>query len=250
MIFTDRKQDVRRKSVEHWIGFKFTVTVFADRNQFIQSPTESCQIKFLLPGSDDPVHIIIAQTLRVVRDTGEMVELNIFRLLEVLVKSNGSRGSTYPKSSVIIWSDKTRFVTDINGISFQIIPVIDKDCLSFFSLGNIFDATCKSCCPDAAMMIFVNTIYIVITQTVYIVGVMLITSQFVRHTRSRSLFGTHQSVSFGSNPDNSFRVLQNKIGSAFHRRTCERNGSISCQISYILPVRIVQADHAVFQSDP
>ena len=61
------------------------MTVFADRNQFIQSPTESCQIKFLLPGSDDPVHIIIAQTLRVVRDTGEMVELNIFRLLEVFV---------------------------------------------------------------------------------------------------------------------------------------------------------------------
>ena len=133
-----------------------------------------------------------------------MVELYIFRLFEILVKSNGACGSTYPKTSVIIRSDKTRFVTDINRISFQIIPVIDKDGLPMFSLGNIVDTACKSSRPDTTMMIFINTIYIVVTQTVHIVGVVLITGQFIRHTCGRNLFGTHQTVSFGSNPDNPF----------------------------------------------
>ena len=132
------------------------------------------------------------------------MELYIFRFFKVLVKSNGACGSTYPKASVIIRSDKTCFVTDINRISFQIIPVIDKDGLSMFSLRNIVDTACKSSRPDTTMMIFINTIYIVVTQTVHIIGVVLITGQFIRQTCGRSLFGTHQTVSFGSNPDNPF----------------------------------------------
>ena len=40
--------------------------------------------------------IIITQTLRIVRHTGEMIKLHILRFLKVLIKSNSSRSCTLP----------------------------------------------------------------------------------------------------------------------------------------------------------
>ena len=148
--------------------------------------------------------IIITQTLRIIRHTGEMIELHILRFLKVLIKSNGTRSCSYPQASVVIGSDETSFVTRIDGITFQVVPVIDKQCLSSFILRDIIDTSGKSCQPDTTIMIFIDAIYIIIAQTVHIIFTMKITGQLIRHSVGRSRLGTNKAVSFCRNPDDSF----------------------------------------------
>ena len=180
------------------------MTVLTDRYQFVESAAESSQVKFLFLGGDNPMDIIITQTLRIIRHTGEMIELHILRFLKVLIKSNGTRSCSYPQASVVIGSDETSFVTRINGITFQVIPVIDKQCLSSFILRDIIDTSGKSCQPDTTIMIFIDAIYIIIAQTVHIIFMMKITGQLIRHSVGRSRLGTNKAVSFCRNPDDSF----------------------------------------------
>ena len=194
--------------------------------------------------------IIITQTLRIVRHTGEMIKLHILRFLKVLIKSNSSRSCAYPQTSIMIGSNETRFVARINRISLQIVPVIDKQRLSCFILRNIIDTSGKSSYPDTTIMIFIDTIHIVIAQTVHIFFTMKITGQFIRHSVGRSRLGTDKSVSFCCNPDHSFRILNNKINSSQHGSTSSRNDAAFGQISLIIFVGIIHTKHTVFQTDP
>ena len=194
--------------------------------------------------------IIITQTLRIVRHTGEMIKLHILRFLKVLIKSNSSRSCTYPQESIIIGSNETRFVARINRIPFQIIPVIDKQCLSCFILRDIIDTSGKSSYPNTTIMIFIDTIHIIIAQTVHILFTMKITGQFIRHSVGRSRLGTDKSVSFCCNPDDSFRILNNKINSSQHGSTGSRNDAAFGQVSFISFIGIIHTKHAIFQTNP
>lgn len=137
----------------HRVRLKRPMSVFTDRDQFVESATKGSQIKFLIRSGDNPVHIIVTQTLCIVRHTGEVIELYIFRFLEILVKGYGTRRRSHPQTAVIVGSDKTSLVAGINRITFQMVTVIDKQNLSVLILREIIDTTGKGSRPDSPVMI-------------------------------------------------------------------------------------------------
>ena len=204
MVLTDGKQNIRRKPILHRIGLEFSMTVFVDRYQLVETAAECSQIKFLILSRDNPMHVIVAQTLRVVRHTGEMMELHLFRFFKVLVESDSPRSSSHPQATVIVGSNKASLIARVDRITFQIITMIDKQSLPVLVLRDIIDTSAKSSYPNTPVMVFVHTIHVIITQTVHIILLMTIAGQPVGHTVRRGGLGTDQSVTFRRNPDDTF----------------------------------------------
>ena len=226
------------------------MSVFTDRDQFVESATKGSQIKFLIRSGDNPVHIIVTQTLCIVRHTGEGIELYIFRFLEILVKGYGTRRRSHPQTAVIVGSDKTSLVAGINRITFQMVTVIDKQNLSVLILREIIDTTGKGSRPDSPVMIFVHTIHIVIAQAIHIILLVKITGQLVRHSRRRGCLGTDQPVTFCRNPDHSFRILNDKIGCSLHGSADSGNYAVFRQISLISSIGVIYTKYTVLHTDP
>ena len=59
MVLADGKQNIRRKPILHRIGLEFSMTVFVDRYQLVETAAECSQIKFLILSRDNPMHVII-----------------------------------------------------------------------------------------------------------------------------------------------------------------------------------------------
>ena len=167
-----------------------------------------------------------------------MMKLHIFGILEVGIYHQCTNGSPYPDMSFMVSCNKTGFVAIVNGISFQIITVVHKNFLSTLVTCHIVYSTGKSSYPDTSVAIFIYTVNIVVTQTINILFLMLITSQFI----VRSIFlllGFHQTIPFRCNPKILFAILQNEIYITTQWCTTVRHCTIFSQITFIYTILII-----------
>ena len=161
------------------------------------------------------MHIIIAQTARIVWHAQVVVKNRIFRIFKILVYHQRAHSGTYPDMSTSVTCNETHFEAIIYGITLQMIAVTDKDFLSAFIFRQIIDAGGKCCHPNASFRILIDTIHIITAQTINIIFIITITSQFITE-RSLHGFGFHHAVTFCGNPQVFLAVLHHKISVTRH----------------------------------
>ena len=85
VILTYGEQYIRRQSLGHAIRLEYCVADSIYSLQLIQPAAESNQIKFVLPGRQNIVHIVIAQAVYIVLHTYIVMKHCIFGLLKITV---------------------------------------------------------------------------------------------------------------------------------------------------------------------
>ena len=85
IILTYGEQYIRRQSLGHAIRLEYCVAGSIYSLQLIQPAAESNQIKFVLPGRQNIVHIVITQAVYIVLHTYIVMKHCIFGLLKITV---------------------------------------------------------------------------------------------------------------------------------------------------------------------
>ena len=85
VILTYGEQYIRRQSLGHAIRLEYCVAGSIYSLQLIQPAAESNQIKFVLPGRQNIVHIVITQAVYIVLHTYIVMKHCIFGLLKITV---------------------------------------------------------------------------------------------------------------------------------------------------------------------
>jgi len=179
------------------------------RQQFIQSPAKGGQIEFFFTGGQNPMHVIVAQTIHIVLHTQIMMEYGIFRIFETTVDHQRPDSSGNPYITLMVAGYEAHLMAFVDRKAFQVVAVIDKYLLTVPVAGQIIYPAAESGNPDTTFIILVDAIHIIIAQTVNIIFPMLITCQFIAHLSLRFRF--YQALSFGGNPKVVSAVLKNKI---------------------------------------
>jgi hypothetical protein len=134
-----------------------------------------------------------------------MMEMYGLGVRKVIIVGDRRRIRTHPDFPFPVGCNKKGPVTFVDGVSFQVVPMIDKKQLTRFIFFNVIDASAVSCYPQPAFAVFKHTVQVVVTQTVNVVGAVLVTGQQVTVA---PFFGTDQSVALCGNPQNSLAVLR------------------------------------------
>ena len=77
---------------------------------------------------------------------------------KVLIEGNGPRSRSHPDAPFPVGCNKTGPVTFVDGVSFQVVPVIDKKKLTRFIFLNVIDTSAVSRYPQPAFAIFKHTV--------------------------------------------------------------------------------------------
>ena len=246
-VFTDGQQHVRRQTVFHTVRLEPRLSPPVERQQFVQSAAKGSQIQFVLPGRDNPVHIVVAQAVLVLRDALEVMEHRLLGRLETVLHDQSAQRSTNPDVAPTVARDEARLVTVVYGIAFQVVAVIHEHFPAAFVTRQVIDSPTEGGHPDAAPFVLIDTIYIVVAQAVNVVLAVTVARQAVL---SAVRFSLDKAVTLGRYPQAALAVLQQEIDIAFHRLPGGRHAAGLGQISLVRPVEVIYPQLAVFQSHP
>ena len=246
-VFADGQQYIRWQTVFHTVRLELRLSLSVERQQFVQSAAEGSQIQFVLPGRDNPVHIVVAQAVLIFRNALEVMEHRLIGRLKVVLYDQSTQRSANPDVALTVARDETRLVTVVYGIAFQVVAMVHEHLSTTFVTCQVIDSSTEGSHPDAALLVLVHTIYIVVAQAVNIVFAVTVARQSVLSALRLSL---DKAVTLGRYPQTALAVLQEEIDIAFHRFSHGRNGTGLGQIALIYTFFVVHPQLAVFQSYP
>ena len=87
-----------------------------------------------------------------------MMEMYGLGVRKILIEGDGSRSRSHPDVPFPVGRNKTGPVTFVDGVSFQVVPVIDKKQLTRFIFFNVIDAPAVSRYPQPTFAIFKHTV--------------------------------------------------------------------------------------------
>ena len=194
------------------------------------------------------MHIVVAQTVHVILYALIMMKDSIFRVLEVSVHPQCPYGRGNPDIPPMIPCDETHLMTFVNRETFQIVAVADKYFLAVLIVRQIIDASSESSNPNAPSAVLIHTIYVIITQAIYVFFPMPVARQLITHSVLGLRF--YESLSLCRNPKVALTVLIYKIDISLQRSACMRYGSGLGQVSALRMVVAIHPQLSVFQSYP
>ena len=175
------------------------------------------------------MYIIVAQTVYIILHTKIMMEYGIFGILEITVYHQSPYGGGNPYISPMIACYETHLMAFVNRETFQVVAMTDKYLLTFPIACQVIDTASESSNPDTPLAVLVYTIYIIVTQTIYIILPVLIARQLIAHLALGFRF--YKPLSLGGNPKVGFAILIHKIDIPFQRCAHTGYGSRIGQVS-------------------
>lgn len=243
------EQDVGGKPVGDGIGLERGVSFFVQRRQFVQSAAEGGDEKVAAAGGYDPVHVVVAQAVFIVRDAEEVAELHVFGTLEALVNHQRANGGADPKVSLTVARDEACLRALVDGVAFEVIPMVDEAGGAVRIGRHVVYAAGKGGDPDATLAVFVDAVDVVVAQAVDVLFPVPVAGELVA-VGDGGLFGLHQSVAFGGDPEVLPAVLQDEVYVATHRESVLRHGARLGQVAFVGTVLVVEPQFAILEAYP